>query len=85
MLFRSAELARASGCVLLPVYLPRLNNGYAAHILPEIPYDRPALRSLEARQRLTQEIMTAFEQPIREHLDQWYHFVPVWPETMEKI
>lgn len=81
----AAELARASGCVLLPVYLPRLNNGYAAHILPEIPYDRPALRSLEARQRLTQEIMTAFEQPIREHLDQWYHFVPVWPETMEKI
>jgi len=77
----AAELARASGCVLLPVYIPRLENGYAAHILPEIPYDRPALRSVENRQQLTQKIITVFEQPIREHLDQWYHFVPVWPET----
>ena len=75
----AAELARASGCVLLPVYMPRLKKGYAAHILPEIPYDRPALRSVESRQQLTQKIITVFEQPIREHLDQWYHFVPIWP------
>ncbi|MEO5803786.1 MAG: lysophospholipid acyltransferase family protein [Verrucomicrobiota bacterium] len=75
----AAELARASGCVLLPVYLPRVTNGYAAHILPEISYNRPGLRSVEARQKLTQQIVDAFEQPIREHLDQWYHFVPIWP------
>jgi uncharacterized protein len=75
-----AELARASGCVLLPVYLPHTSHGYAAHILPMIPYDRSALRQREARQQLTQDIITAFEQPIREHLDQWYHFVPVWPK-----
>ncbi len=75
----AAELARASGCVLLPVYLPRTDQGYAAHILPEIPYDRAALRSREARHKLTQEIMRAFETPIRQHLDQWYHFVPIWP------
>jgi len=74
-----AELARASGCVLLPVYLPRTDQGYAAHILPQIPYDRAALRSREARHKLTQEIMRAFETPIRQHLDQWYHFVPIWP------
>ncbi len=74
-----AELARASGCVLLPVYLPRTDQGYAAHILPQIQYDRAALRSREARHKLTQEIMRAFETPIREHLDQWYHFVPIWP------
>jgi lauroyl/myristoyl acyltransferase len=74
-----AELARASGCVLLPVYLPRTDQGYAAHILAQIPYDRAALRSREARHKLTQEIMRAFEAPIRQHLDQWYHFVPIWP------
>ena len=51
----------------------------AAHILPQIPYDRPALRSREARHKLSQEIMRAFEAPIRQHLDQWYHFVPIWP------
>ena len=77
----AAELARASGCVLLPVYLPRTVQGYAAHILPEISYDRAALRGAEARQELTQEIVTTFEQPIREHLDQWYHFVPIWAEA----
>jgi len=75
----AAELARAAGCVLLPVYLPRTERGYAAHILPQIPYERAALRSREARQKLIQEIMRAFESPIRQHLDQWYHFVPIWP------
>jgi lauroyl/myristoyl acyltransferase len=75
----AAELARASGCVLLPVYLPRTEKGYAAHILPEIPYDRPALRSRESRHKLTQEILRAFEPAIRQHLDQWYHFIPIWP------
>jgi KDO2-lipid IV(A) lauroyltransferase len=75
-----AELARASGCALLPVYLPRTERGYAAHILPEIPYDRAALRASDARHRLTQEIMRAFEPAIRQHPDQWYHFVPIWPK-----
>lgn len=77
----AAELARASGCVLLPVYLPHTSHGYAAHILPMIPYERATLRHRVARQQLTQEIIRAFEQPIREHLDQWYHFVPVWPKN----
>jgi lauroyl/myristoyl acyltransferase len=74
----AAELARASGCVLLPVYLPHTDSGYAAHILPAIAYDRASLRKREARQQLTQEIVRAFEPAIRHHLDQWYHFVPVW-------
>jgi KDO2-lipid IV(A) lauroyltransferase len=76
----ATELARASGCVLLPVYLPRVGNGYAARVLPEIPYERSALRDRVARHHLTQEIMRAFEPVIREHLDQWYHFGPVWKE-----
>src|SRR6266540_2892111 len=39
-----AELARATGCELLPVYLIRGKQGYAAHILPRIPYERAVLR-----------------------------------------
>ena len=76
----AAELARASGCVLLPVYLPRSGNRYAAHVLPAIPYQRAALRGQAACQQLTQEIMRSFEPVIRQYLDQWYHFVPIWPD-----
>jgi predicted RND superfamily exporter protein/lauroyl/myristoyl acyltransferase len=75
----AAELARASGCVLLPVYLPREGNRYSAHILPAIPYERAALRDRETRRRLTQLIVSTFEPLIERHLDQWYHFVSVWP------
>jgi predicted RND superfamily exporter protein/lauroyl/myristoyl acyltransferase len=74
----AAELARASGCVLLPVYIPRTEKGYTPTILPPINYDRAALRDLHARHQLTQQIIRAFEPIIRQHLDQWYHFVPVW-------
>ncbi|MEY2429861.1 MAG: Kdo2-lipid lauroyltransferase/acyltransferase, partial [Verrucomicrobiota bacterium] len=76
----AAELARACGCVLLPVYLPREGHAYGAHVLPSIPYDRPALGNREARRKLTQEIMRAFEPIIRQHLNQWFHFVPIWPK-----
>jgi predicted exporter/lauroyl/myristoyl acyltransferase len=74
----AAELARASGCVLLPVYLPREGDSYSACVLPPVPYDRAALRDREARRRLTQEIMRAFEPVIRQHLNEWYHFIPIW-------
>ncbi len=76
----AAELARASGCVLLPVYIPRTENGYAAEVLPSISYDRAALRTREARQELTQKIMSAFEPVIRQYINQWYHFIPIWPK-----
>jgi KDO2-lipid IV(A) lauroyltransferase len=75
----AAELARASGCALLPVYLPRTARGYVAHILPEVAYDRRALGNRQARAELTQQIMSAFEPAIRLYLNQWYHFVPIWP------
>jgi KDO2-lipid IV(A) lauroyltransferase len=77
----AAELARASGCVLLPVYIPWETNGYAAHMLPAIPYERAALRDRAARQKLTQKVVRTFEPIIRRYLDQWYHFVPVWPDS----
>jgi KDO2-lipid IV(A) lauroyltransferase len=76
----AAELARATGCALLPVYLPREKVGYGAHVLPEIAYDRRALGSREARQKLTQRVMKVFEPVIQDHLGQWYHFVPIWPD-----
>jgi len=76
----AAELARASGCALLPVYLPRTPQGYVAHLLPEIPYERRALRDPQARTHLTQQIMSAFQPAIRQYLNQWYHFVPIWSD-----
>jgi lauroyl/myristoyl acyltransferase len=74
----AGELARATGCALLPVCMPAVNGGYAAHVLPEIIYDRGQIGSREARKALTQEIMSAFKPLIEEHPNQWYHFVPVW-------
>ena len=47
-------------------------------ILPEIAYDRPALRDATARQQLTQQIVSAFEPVIRQNIEQWYQFIPVW-------
>jgi uncharacterized protein len=79
----AAELARASGCALVGVTIVRNGNSYAAHVLPEISYDRRALGSRETRRELTQKILRAFEPEIRQHLDQWYHFVPIWPKTPE--
>jgi lauroyl/myristoyl acyltransferase len=75
----AAELARATGCVVLPVYLPREGDTYAARVLPAVDYERAALRDPAERRRLTQQIMRAFEPVIRQHSDQWYHFVPIWP------
>ncbi len=80
----AAELARASGCAVLPVYLPRTSRGYVAHILPEISYERRALGTRAARTEFTGRIMSAFEPAIRLYLNQWYHFVPIWPETKQQ-
>ena len=77
----AADLARATGCCLLPVYVVRTAEGCAAHMLPEIPYDRPALGDRESRRRLTGELLRAFEPVIRQYPDQWYHFIPIWPQS----
>jgi KDO2-lipid IV(A) lauroyltransferase len=75
-----AELARASGCALVGATIVRHPKGFAAKVLPEFTYDRHALGSREARRELTQQILRAFEPEIRNHLDQWYQFVPIWPQ-----
>ena len=75
----AAELARASGCAVVPVVVVRRGDGYAAQVLPEATYDRAALGNREQRRAFTQEILRAFEPWLRQHPDQWYHFVPIWP------
>jgi KDO2-lipid IV(A) lauroyltransferase len=79
-----AELARASGCALVPVYAVADGEAHAAHVLPEVQYDRRALGDREARRRLAGEIMQAFQPVIRQHADQWYHFIPLWNENPPK-
>jgi KDO2-lipid IV(A) lauroyltransferase len=76
----AAELARASGCVIAPVVIPRVESGYRVELLPPISYDRAALNERSARQQLTQDIMRAFEPSVRKYADQWYHFLPIWPQ-----
>jgi KDO2-lipid IV(A) lauroyltransferase len=77
-----ADLARASGCVILPVCLLRTPGGqYDAHVLPAVDYDQVTLRDPEARRRLSQEILRAFEPLIRQCPEQWFHFVPLWPPS----
>jgi lauroyl/myristoyl acyltransferase len=76
----AAELARASGCALIGVTIVRRPNGYAVKVLPEFTYDRRALGDREARRKLTQEILRAFEPEIRKDMDQWYQFTPIWPK-----
>jgi predicted RND superfamily exporter protein len=80
----AAELARASGCAIVPAYIVRQQDHYLAHILPEIAYDRAAIGNRAARIQLTQKILRAFEPAIRQHLTQWFHFVPIWPDEKPK-
>jgi KDO2-lipid IV(A) lauroyltransferase len=74
----AAELARASGCALIGVTIVRRPGGFAVKVLPEFTYDRKALGSREARAALTQQILRAFEPEIRDHIEQWYQFTPIW-------
>lgn len=76
----AAELARATGCAILPVCIARRENGYRAEVLPEIFYDPKTLGHRLGRVQLTQEIMRAFEPIIEQYLTQWYHFIPIWPK-----
>jgi KDO2-lipid IV(A) lauroyltransferase len=76
----AAELARASGCAIVPTLIVREPGGYRAQILPEIVYDRAVIGNRGQRIALTQEILRAFEPAIRQYATQWFHFVPIWPE-----
>jgi uncharacterized protein len=74
----AAELARASGAMILPVFIVRDGSRHVAYALPPVDYDRRALGNRAARQELTGRILRAFEPAVRQFPDQWFHFVPVW-------
>lgn len=76
----AAELARASGAVVLPVYIVREGMEHRAHALPEVGYDRRSLGDRSAREELAGRILRAFEPAVRQFPDQWFHFVPAWVE-----
>jgi predicted exporter/lauroyl/myristoyl acyltransferase len=80
----AAELARASGCAIVPGYIVRRGGNFFAQMLPEIKYDRAAIGNRDARIELTQQILRAFEPIIRQHRTQWFHFVPIWPGEKSK-
>lgn len=73
-----AELARATGCVVLPVCIVRQGTDYTALALPAVDYDRAALGSRDARREFAGRILRAFGPSIRQFAAQWFHFVPVW-------
>jgi predicted RND superfamily exporter protein/lauroyl/myristoyl acyltransferase len=75
----AAELARATGCAILPTAIVRDRDNYAAHILPEMAYQRAELNNREARQKFAQQIIRTFEPLLKEYPEQWYHFVSIWP------
>jgi len=77
----AAELARAAGCAVIGVAIVRRPTGYAVRVLQEFAYDRRALGNREARQEMTRQILRAFEPVIRQDIDQWYQFVPIWPKA----
>ena len=77
----TAELARATGCIILPVYVVRHGPNYLTHALSPVGYDRSNLGSRGARQELASKVLQVFEPAVLEHPEQWYHFVPIWNET----
>ena len=74
----AADLARATGCRILPVYVIRQGESYRAFALPSVAYDRALLGTAAARRELTGRILRVFEPVIRQFPGQWFHFVPVW-------
>lgn len=77
----AAELARASGCAIVPAYIIREDHSYVARLLPEITYDRANIGTRAGRIQLTQQIVDSLQPAIRQHLTQWFHFVPIWPKA----
>jgi predicted exporter/lauroyl/myristoyl acyltransferase len=78
----AAELARASGCGILTSAVLFNGTGYDAAVLGEIAYKQEDISNRAERIRLTREILRALEPVIRQNLDQWYHFVPIWTPTV---
>ncbi len=75
----AATLALRTGASLIAACVVRAGRGYEVHISPPVQVERSG--DLQADiQALTQRVMTALEQFIRQHPDQWFMFRPMWPE-----
>jgi len=74
----AADLARATGCRIVPVFVVRQEDSYRAFALSAVDYDWALLGTAAARQELTGRILRVFEPAIRQFPGQWFHFVPVW-------
>jgi len=79
----AADLARATGAVILPVYVVREQGRYRAYALPPVPYDRARLGNRDERCELTGRILRVFEPAVRQFPGQWFHFVPVWKSSRQ--
>ena len=80
----AADLARATGAVILPVYVVREAGQHRAYALPPVTYDRARLGNREERRELTGRILRRFEPAVRQFPGQWFHFVPVWQSKRGK-
>jgi lauroyl/myristoyl acyltransferase len=80
----AAELARASNCIILPVFIVEDQGRYRAHTLAPVEYDRRDLGDRAGRLALTSRILKNFEPVVRQYSTQWFHFVPIWPKTETK-
>lgn len=76
-----AELARASGCAIIPVTIVRTAQGYRGEAAAPVDYERAGLRQAAARRHLIQRIMDVLAPVIAAHPEQWFHFAPLWPEV----
>ena len=75
------ELARATGCAIVPVVIVRDGSEHVLRMLPKITYNRSVLRSIQEREVLTGRVLKEFEPVLRRYPEQWFHFIPVWPDT----
>lgn len=74
----AAELARATNCLVVPVWVVRVANRYEARLKPPVAYTRENLNTRLGREQWTASLFKAFEEPLKAHPDQWFHFVPIW-------
>jgi lauroyl/myristoyl acyltransferase len=74
----AATLALRTGASIVAACVVRAGSGYEVHISPPLQVERSG--NLQADiQALTQQVMTALEEFIREHPAQWFMFRPMWP------
>lgn len=78
----AADLARASGCIVLPVFIVEDRGGYQANTLAPVEYDPRDLGDRRARAVFTGRLMRLFEPAVRRYASQWFHFVPIWPKEV---